>query len=119
MIYGHVKSRNVTCVNHNQLHVLLKALPVIKPSTANYVSSSFFPSSFFLPSRVLTFVLGQQAALGAGDVVRHAARDAVPARLEVARPRRRPLPPRPVRALAVLRARPPARGSARTGRVPL
>ena len=117
MIYGNVKSRNVTCVNHNQLHVL-KALPVIKPSTANYVSSSFFPSSFFLPSRVLTFVLGQQAALGAGDVVRHAARDAVPARLEVARPRRRPLPPRPVRALAVLCARPPARGSG-TGRVPL
>ena len=117
MIYGNVKSRNVTCVNHNQLHVL-KALPVIKPGTANYVSSSFFPSSFLLPSRVLTFVLGQQAALGARDVIRHAVRDAVPARLEVAQPRWRPLPPRPVRALAVLCARPPARGSG-TGRVPL
>ena len=35
--------------------------------------------------------------------------DAVAARLEVARPRRRPLPPRPVGALGVLRARPPAR----------
>ena len=53
----------------------------------------------------LTFVLGQQAALGAGHVVSHAVGDAVPASLEVARPRRSPLPPRPVLAALVLRAR--------------
>ena len=64
---------------------------------------------------VLTVVLWHEAALGAGDVVSHAVGDAIPARLEVARPCRRPLPPRPVRALGMLFARPLARRPARLG----
>ena len=65
------------------------------------------------PTQRPTFVLREEAALGPGDVVGHAVGDTVAARLEVARPRRRPLPPRPVGALGVLRARPPARRSRR------